>query len=206
MKPIVLIGGGGHATSVVAMLENSATIAGYTALAPSEELSIPYLGTDRDALSSLNPNDVMIHNAIGFTDRCSLDLRKKITAQYRNFNYATLIAPSAWVSKGSKIAQGCAVMARAIVNESTIGSMSIINTGAIIEHNCIIGTNSFIGPGAIICGGVTIGNDSFIGAGAIVKQGIEIVSGTIIGMGAVVTHSITTPGIYIGNPAKRIEK
>ena len=40
MKPIVLIGGGGHATSVLAMLEDSAMIAGYTALTTDEEITI----------------------------------------------------------------------------------------------------------------------------------------------------------------------
>jgi UDP-perosamine 4-acetyltransferase len=206
MKPVVLIGGGGHAVSVLAMNENSTTIAGYTALTPSEELNIPYIGTDQEAISSLNPEAVMIHNAVGFTTGCSLALRRKIAEQYSRFEQATLIAPSAWVSNGSRIAEGCAVMARAVINESVIGAMSVINTGAIIEHNCLIGSNAFIGPGAIVCGGVTIGDDTFIGAGAIIKQGVEITAGVVIGMGAVVTQSITTPGTYIGNPAKKLEK
>ena len=206
MKPIVLKGGGGHATSVLAMLEDSATIAGYTALTPSEELSIPYLGSDQEAIKQLNPTDVLVHNAVGFTAGCSLALRKKIADQYSNFEQATLIAPSAWVSKGSKIAIGCAIMARAVVNESDIGAMTVVNTGAIIEHNCHIGSNTFIGPGAIVCGEVRIGDNTFIGAGAIIKQGIEIASDVVIGMGAVVTKNITTPGTYIGNPAKKLEK
>ncbi len=206
MKPIILIGGGGHATSVAAMLENSANIAGYTALTPSESLNLPYLGTDQDAATKFDATEVLVHNAVGFTDGCSLALRRKVAQIYGNFHQATLIAPSAWTSRGSQIADGCAVMARAVVNESTLGAMTIINTGAIIEHGCQIGENVFIGPGAIVCGGVSIGNDTFIGAGAILKQGIEITSGTTIGMGAVVTHNITSPGLYIGNPAKRLEK
>ena len=206
MKPIVLIGGGGHATSVLAMLKDSAMIAGYTALTPSEELNIPYLGSDQEAIKQFKPTEVLVHNAVGFTTGCSLALRRKIADQYSRFEQATLIAPSAWVSNGSSIAEGCAVMARAVINESVIGAMSIINTGAIIEHNCLIGSNAFIGPGAIVCGGVTIGDDTFIGAGAIIKQGVEIAAGVVIGMGAVVTQSITTPGTYIGNPAKKLEK
>lgn len=206
MKRTILIGGGGHAISVLAMLEDSASIAGYTALTPSDDLNIPYLGTDQDIINTFNPEEVMIHNAIGFTTGCSLALRQKIAEQYGSFEQATLIAPSAWVSKGSNIANGCAIMARAVVNESKLGEMTIVNTGAIIEHGCQVGKNVFIGPGTIVCGGVTIGDDTFIGAGAILKQGLEIASGVVIGIGAVITRDITTPGTYIGNPAKRLEK
>lgn len=202
---IIITGGGGHAVSVMAMLEGSTEIAGYTALEPASDMPVPYLGTDDQALSILDPATTAVHNAIGFTAGCSLMLRRRIAERYNAFPQATLIAPSAWISPRAKIDEGCAVMARAIVNEAAVGRMSVINTGAIIEHGCRIGENSFIGPGAILCGGVTVGHDTFIGAGAILKQGVTITSGTVIGMGAVVIAPITEPGTYAGNPAVKIK-
>lgn len=204
-RKVVIIGGGGHAISTVAMLEGSAELAGYTATAPSEDMAIAYLGTDEEALPGLDPAVCSVHNAIGFTAGCSLELRRRVAARYAGFPQATLIAPSAWVSPRSVIGDGCAIMARATVNESTVEGMSVINTGAIIEHGCRIGENSFIGPGAILCGGVTTGHDTFIGAGAILKQGVTVAAGSVIGMGAVVTQAITEAGTYAGNPAVRIK-
>ena len=46
MKPVVLLGGGGHAAVVLDVLElNAVPVAGYLALSPSD-LDIPYLGDD----------------------------------------------------------------------------------------------------------------------------------------------------------------
>jgi maltose O-acetyltransferase len=49
-----------------------------------------------------------------------------------------------------------------------------------------IGDNVWLGGGVIVCPGVTIGENSVIGAGA------------------VVTRDITEPGVYAGNPARRL--
>ncbi len=51
---------------------------------------------------------------------------------------------------------------------------------------------------------VKIGNNVFIGAGSIVLPGIKIIDNTIIGAGTVVSKSIMDPGVYCGNPAKKI--
>lgn len=206
MKPIVLIGGGGHAQSVMAMLENREAIAGYTAPEPSEGIGMQYLGTDEDALANIRPEDADIHICVGFTAGCSLALRRRIADRMEIYRQRTLIAPSAWVAPGTSIGDGCAIMARATVNHCEIGGMCIVNTGAIIEHGCRLEENVFIGPGAILCGEVTVGADSFIGAGATIRQGVTIASGTVVGMGATVTESITDPGTYIGCPAKKIER
>ena len=89
--------------------------------------------------------------------------------------------------------------------KANIGKFSVINTGAIIEHDVRIGTNTFVGPGAIICGGVTIGDDCYIGAGAKIRNNSSITSGTTIGMGAVVTKDISHEGTYTGCPAKKVQ-
>ena len=50
----------------------------------------------------------------------------------------------------------------------------IINTGAIVEHECIINDYAHIAPGAVLAGSVFVGANSFIGANAVVKQGVKI--------------------------------
>ena len=52
---------------------------------------------------------------------------------------------------------------------------------------------------------IFIGNNVQIGAGAIILMGITIGDNVIIGAGSVVTKDITTSGIYVGNPAKKIK-
>ncbi len=204
-KPI-LIGAGGHARSV---LENcpAAAFLGYVAPQPAlEPLPLPYEGSDEYVLGNFAPEDFAIHIGVGFNNGCSLSLRRSIIESYKSFEALTVVSPSAVVTPNSKIGDGCAVMSRAVVNRSALGNHSVVNTGAIVEHDCCIGTNVFIGPGAIICGEVTIGDNTFIGAGAIIRNGITIYPGASIGMGAVVTKNITEQGIYVGNPAGPLVK
>ena len=62
----------------------------------------------------------------------------------------------------------------------------------------------FTGPGAILSGGTHIGNNSFIGTGAIIIQNINISENVLIGAGAVVIKDINEPGVYVGNPVRKI--
>ncbi|MDE3125326.1 MAG: N-acetyltransferase, partial [Bacteroidota bacterium] len=49
-----------------------------------------------------------------------------------------------------------------------------------------------------------IGNYVIIGSNATILP-VTICDGAVIGAGAVVTHSITIPGVYVGNPAKLLK-
>lgn len=196
MTRFCLIGGGGHARSLLQMLPPDVACAGYTDIAPVEQMPIPYLGTDSELLAG------PLHIAVALTGIDSLDARRRIIDRLASATFVTLTAPTAILAPGSEIGPGAAVMHGAIINGAKIGPHTIINSGAIVEHEVSVGENCFIGPGAIICGGVTIGHDVIIGAGACVRNGVSIPSGTIVGMGAVVTHTITTPGVYTGNPAQ----
>lgn len=204
-KPLI-IGAGGHARSV---LENCvpATFLGYVAPQPATDfIPLPYEGSDEYVTGNFNPEEFSIHVGVGFNNGCSLSLRRSIIELYGAFRALTVMAPSAIVTANSKIDDGCAIMARAVVNRSELGRHCVVNTGAIVEHDCKIGTNVFIGPGAVVCGEVTIGDDTFVGAGAIIRNGVTVCSGASIGMGAVVTGDITVPGVYVGVPAAPLKK
>lgn len=43
-----------------------------------------------------------------------------------------------------------------------------------------------------------------VGAGVIIRDGIEITENVTIGMGSVVVRSIVEPGVYLGNPCRKI--
>ena len=96
---------------------------------------------------------------------------------------------------------------KAIINTlSKIGKGTVINTGAIVEHECVIAEYCHIAPGAVLAGKVHIGANSFIGANATVIQGVQIGSNVTIGAGAVVLDDVPNGMTYIGNPARRLKK
>jgi len=50
-----------------------------------------------------------------------------------------------------------------------------------------------------------IGNHVSIGSNATILP-VDICDHVVIGAGAVVTKNISTPGVYVGNPAKKLNK
>lgn len=204
-KPIILIGGGGHAVSLLEMLDGMKyMVAGYTDPQPHTDMPVPWLGSDRDMRRDYSPDDYYLHCALVYHGKASMAWRAGILAGFAGYHFATLISPTAIVTPHAAIGEGSAVMHGAIINDATVGANCIINTGAVVEHGCAIGSNTFIGPRATIGGGVSIGADCFLGLGCMVRNGVSIAPGTTIGMGAVVTETITEPGTYVGCPAKRI--
>lgn len=195
--PIALIGGGGHALSLLEALPAGLEIAGYIAPAESAAMPLPWLGDDAAFRARYSPEDVELLCAFVYGGRPDLRLRARIIASYSAYTFASLVAPSAVVTPRSEIAGGCAVLHRAVVNRARLGQHCVVNTGAIVEHDCRIGDNVFIGPGAVLGGEVEVGCDSFIGLGARIRNGVRIGEGVTIGMGAVVTADVPEPGVYV---------
>ena len=204
MKKLIIIGGGGHALSVLEAMDTSIEIAGYVDNIESKKLILPYLGNDEFVLSNFSPEEYRVHRAVVYTNDVILSLRCRIIQQYVGYESYTIIARSALVTSSSKIAGGCALMEGAIVNGAILAQNSVINTKAVIEHGCILGNNVFVGPGAIVCGDTCIGDNVLVGAGVIIRDGIEITENVTIGMGSVVVRSIVEPGVYLGNPCRKI--
>lgn len=192
---LTLIGGGGHCRSLLPLLP-AGIKASYADPVDQPGIPLPRNPLPDDQITGL------LHIALALAPANSLSRRRALINTLQHRQFITLTAPSAIITQGSHIAPGCAIMHRAVINEATLEAHCIVNTGAIIEHDCKLDENVFVGPGAILCGGVTVGRDCIIGAGAIVLQGISIAPGAIIGAGATVVRNITIPGTYIGTPAK----
>ncbi len=194
----MLLGGGGHALSLLEALPQGAEAIGYTALARSNGMPIAWLGTDDDFRNRFSPDDVRLLCAFVYNGRPDLRLRQRIIDGFVGWRFFTMVASTAVVTPESVVGDGSEVMHRAIINRAKIGRNCVINTGAIVEHDCRIDDNVFVGPGAVIGGEVSIGADTFIGLGAMVRNGVKIASGVVVGMGAVITADICEPGIYVG--------
>ena len=204
-KKVILIGAGGHALSFLELHKDLSIFEGYVDFAPNPDMPIKYLGNDEFVLSNYAPDDILIHNAIVYGSEVNLNLRTRILEKYSQYEGYTKIADSALITRNTSIGSGCGVFEKVVVNRSFIGNNCILNTGAIIEHNCHIGNNVFIGPGAIVSGGVSIADKVFVGCGSIIRDDISICSNVLIGMGCVVTKDITKPGLYMGLPAIKKE-
>ena len=117
----------------------------------------------------------------------------------------TVLHPKACVAVSAKVDDGTLVAANAVIGpQALVGCAVIVNHGAVVDHDCVIGDFCHIAPNATLGGGVKVGDNVLIGAGATVLPCVEIAADCIIGAGAVVTENISTKGVYVGAPAKKV--
>ena len=207
MKHLVLVGGGGHCKSVIDVAES----AGYTILGildrPEEVgkkvLGYEVIGTDNEMAKYVDKAEFVV--TVGQVKSPALRIKLHSMVEQAGGKLATIISPSAHVSKYATVGEGSVVMHQAIVNaDAKVGKGCIINTFANIEHDVEIGDYCHISTGAMINGGARIGDSTFIGSQSVVNQMKYIVGGAIIASLSVVNKDILEKGIFAGNPIKKI--
>lgn len=118
-----------------------------------------------------------------------------------------LIHPRAVVAPGVVLGRGTVVMAGVLVNVGArTGEGVILNSGAVIEHDCMIGAGAHISPGATLAGGVSVGERGWVGAAATVLPGASIGNDAVLGAGAVLLGAMPPGSVYVGVPARPIER
>jgi len=112
------------------------------------------------------------------------------------FECLTVVHPRAFVEPNARIAEGCQVFFNAYVgSEVEVGFGSIINTAAVISHDCRLGKTVNVSPGAMLAGAVTLGDRALIGMGATINLGVTIGAGARVGNSAVVKADVPENGI-----------
>lgn len=104
------------------------------------------------------------------------------------------------IKHGSVICKGAV-----LTTNINLGVCSHINLNSTIGHDVDIGNFFTCSPGVNISGKCKIGNNVFIGTNSSIKEDITIVDDVIIGMNSNVIKNIDTPGVYVGNPLKKIK-
>jgi len=106
-----------------------------------------------------------------------------------------------------KLGFGNLILANAYINiNSSIGNLNIINTGAIVEHDCQIFDFVQLSPNVTLGGNVSILDFSFIGIGATVLPNIKITKDVLVGAHSVVLKDIDQSGKYVGVPLRKINE
>jgi len=196
-KQLALFGTGGHALSVVDILYSNSYSGKFYFVEEHKSIDL-YMGYNvyPRVRNSFDPMFIAIGNN---------QLRKDLFVQYSDREYLSIISSRSTISHlagtGRHIFAGHHVH---IGPGAFIGDNTIVNTGAIIEHECQIGQHCHISINASIAGQVSIGDNVFIGAGASIINNISICSDVVIGAGSVVITSIHEPGTYVGVPAKKV--
>lgn len=201
---VVGLGAGGHAKVVLEIvLANGHEVVGLLDPDPdlrgTDVLGVRVLGGD-ELIQSL-VEDGVTHAFLGLGSLRRRDLYEE--ASSLGLRFLTGVHPAAVVSSAATLGDGTAVMARAIVNPGVrTGVCAIVNSGAIVEHDCELADYVHIAPGAIVSGGVRVGPLAHIGIGARVREGVTVGARAVVGAGAVVVADVPDDTTVVGAPAR----
>jgi len=209
MKKIVIAGSGGFAKEVLTIIQDLGRIEDFEGFIEPDNFiekakkNAKIMGFPVLKYSQISANSHEIYIGVG-----NSDIREKIYSYFgENYNFPTLIHPTAQISPWVKIGKGAIICAGSILTcDIKIGIFCQLNLNTTIGHDCVIGNYFTTAPNSNISGDCTFKEHVYFGTSSAVKQGIKICNRVTIGMGAIVTKNITEKGIYIGNPAKPLIK
>ena len=205
-RPVVVVGGGGHALSLIdALRVGNEKVIGILDAEKNKDfevLGVPVLGDDR-ILVSFDRSEIFVVIGLGISR--GLHYRQALGRDLQNkgFSIRGVIHPSATIGSGVSISHTAQILTGSIIQPAvTIEDGVVINTGCRVDHNSLIREHSFISPGATICGDVSVGREVLIGAGAVIAPGVNIGDGARVGAGAVVIRDISAGQTVVGNPGR----
>lgn len=203
-KEIVLIGSGGHASSII----DAAT---------SQKLKIKALIDIKDCDNSILgikvyksiseiPEYQKYEYVVAIGDN---SLRKTIVAksiaEFPEIKFATIIHNTAYISESALISEGTVILGQSFIGpRCRVDKHCIINTGSKIDHDCFLDVYSSTGPGTLLGGNVNIGKGSIVSIGATVRHSLSIGNYSLLGGGSYLNEDIGENMVFYGVPAKFI--
>lgn len=205
----VILGGGGHARVLIDSLQAAGSTVPCVILdANSSRRGATLLGVEVAGGDELLPELIergaqFFVVAVGSTG----DARPRRALYELGLSHGlqplTVRHPSAVCSPWASAGAGLQLLPLSVVNAGArLGDNVIVNTGAIVEHDCEVGDHAHVATGARLASTVRIGAGAHVGAGAIIRQGITVGDGAVIGAGAVVVRDVEARTVVVGVPAR----
>ena len=187
-EPLLLIGAGGHARSIIDILHTSESwhiygLVGLPDQVNQQILGHRVIGCDND-LSAIYNRCQNAFLSVGHIGTSAQRLALVSLMNSLGFHIPTLISKNSYVSPYAHLGIGTLIGHGAIVNAGArIGDHCIINSNALIEHDVTVGDHTHVSTGTLVNGGVEIGSSCFIGSGSVIREGIRLPTQTVISAG-----------------------
>jgi sugar O-acyltransferase (sialic acid O-acetyltransferase NeuD family) len=203
MKPVVIIGTGGHAREVAEIVQamhaagRCGPLLGFLTDAHDQHgqtvLGVAVLGA---------PEWLAEHTAAAIIAIGDNATRRRIAGRI-DAEWLAAISPHAIISPHAVVQPGAMIFPGAVLGPlAVIGAHSIVNVGASVSHDSVVGDWANLNPGARIAGNVRVGAGASIGMGASIIQGRAIGPWAVIGAGAAVVRDIPGHVTAVGVPAR----
>lgn len=199
---LIVLAFGGHARSVA----DVAMALGYKTLVfVDEQAREGELFLDFPVLKTFTPDDPKAWCAFPASGNGLVRHAQTKLIEQQGWQLVSLIAPSATLGVGCEVGDCVFVGQQAHIGPmAKVGRGSIINSGAVVEHECTVGEWAHVSVNATMAGRSSLGDFSMLGAGATVIDGLSVVGHVTVGAGAVVNQCIEVSGTYVGVPMRKL--
>jgi sugar O-acyltransferase (sialic acid O-acetyltransferase NeuD family) len=200
VKPVAVLGAGGHAKVIVATLRAMGREVVGCYVRDANATMIPVLGVPILDERALPTADVELVLAIG-DNALRARLAQKLGAA--GVLWATAVHPRAIVEPGVVVEPGAMICAGAVLQvDVRVGAHAIVNTSAHVDHDGVVGAFAHVGPGAHVAGDVTIEEGAFVATGASIIPGRRVGAWSVVGAGGVVVTDVPARATVVGVPAR----
>ncbi len=209
MKDIIIVGASGLGREIADWIED------INEVAPTWNV-LGYLDDNLEALNGY-PSDFKVIGRISEWEpkpsqwfACGLafpEVKRHCVGllQSKGAKFATIIHPTAIISKYAEIGEGTVITQRSGLNTNTKVGKFVTLLESRMGHDSSIGDFSTLSGDCNINGHVSIGQDVYVSCGVSIAPSKKIGDGAKIGIGSIVISNVK-PGVTVfGNPAKKVE-
>ncbi len=193
---LIIFGGGGHGKTVIDLVRamgNYRIVGIIDDHLPegSEVMGVPVLGGSKELAEWHNRGVRLAVNAVGGIGSVSVRIKIFDILANAGFYCPTLVHPSAVVERSATLDAGVQVFAHAYVGSAArVGFGTVINTSAIVHHDCVVGQVVNLSPGATLAGNVRLENYVQIGMCATVNLQVTVGERSLLGNGCTVKANV----------------
>ncbi|MGZ4600903.1 MAG: NeuD/PglB/VioB family sugar acetyltransferase [Oryzihumus sp.] len=197
----LVLGASGHARSLVDVIQRAGGEVAAVVGRPDKPWVLPVIERDEDGLALAAAEGCSVALGIGSN---VVRARLARTCLERGLRLPPLVAATATVATSATLGPGTAVLEHAHIGpNSVVGTATLVNTAAVVEHDCQVAESVHLGPRATLLGGVQVGDGCLIGSAATVLPFVRVAAGATVGAGAVVPQDVAAGATVVGIPARQ---
>jgi sugar O-acyltransferase (sialic acid O-acetyltransferase NeuD family) len=156
---------------------------------------------------SYNPKDYGVYVAVTYTQLNRIRTRLYRVAKAKGYQPVSYVSSKAFVWHNADIGENSFIFENNVLQHMVrIGNNVVLWSGNHVGHRTVIRDNVYVSSHCVISGYCDIGENCFLGVNSTYNDRVKIAKDCIVGSGAVVIKN-TEPGkVYVGSPAKALDK